>query len=390
MKIVVDASGTATELDRALHEVAATPGVQGLLVLSCAGNGFARGDLDPILESVSLPLVGGLFPAILSGNRKMERGTIVVGLPMPVKVLRITGLNGAGTDFTEQIDAQLERGNDSSTVLVLVDAFAGRIDRFLESVYTVLGPDRTYVGGGAGSLAMDQSPCLLTNRGMTSGEALVLMVDTPSFLGVSHGWRPLAGPFQVTEVDGVEVKTLDWNTAFTVYRDAIREAAGREITEDTFFEVAKAHPFGISRMQQELVVRDPFSVTPDGSLVCVGAVPKGAFIHILEGDEQSLISAAGEARDKSRRQQERIRGGGGTVSGDPSGPELSAPCLRVFFDCISRVLFLGDRFAEELQAVHSDASSLVGACSIGEVANSGDAFLEFYNKTAVVADIECG
>lgn len=205
-----------------------------------------------------------------------------------------------------------------------------------------------------------------------------MLLDTDSSLGVSHGWTPVAGPYRVTRSRGPEVCALDWNNAFSVYREVIREAGGPEIREETFFEVAREYPFGISRMENELVVRDPFAVGPDGSLTCIGAVPQGSFIHILHGDEQSLIAAAADARLMCEANWNKTGERGSDTA-----------CLRIFFDCISRVLFLGNRFSEELDAVYDSSRPLVGACSIGEVANSGDSYLEFYNKTAVVADLQC-
>ncbi|EQD46615.1 hypothetical protein B1A_14553 [mine drainage metagenome] len=52
-------------------------------------------------------------------------------------------------------------------------------------------------------------------------------------------------------------------------------------------------------------------------------------------------------------------------------------------DCISRALFLEQDFRQELAVIHSPAPML-GALTIGEIANSGQDYLEFYNKTAVV------
>jgi hypothetical protein len=52
-------------------------------------------------------------------------------------------------------------------------------------------------------------------------------------------------------------------------------------------------------------------------------------------------------------------------------------------DCISRSLFLGTDFQRELAAI-DDGLPMVGALTLGEIANSGRDFLEFYNKTAVV------
>ncbi|NOR26155.1 MAG: hypothetical protein GQ542_17565 [Desulforhopalus sp.] len=57
-------------------------------------------------------------------------------------------------------------------------------------------------------------------------------------------------------------------------------------------------------------------------------------------------------------------------------------------DCISRVLFLGDKLQEEIEAVQDASAPLIGAFTIGEIANSGKDFLEFYNKTCIVGVLE--
>ena len=95
-------------------------------------------------------------------------------------------------------------------------------------------------------------------------------------------------------------------------------------------------------------------------------------MHILTGDIDSLISAAGEAATLGRE----------NFSGNPSH------LVTFFFDCISRVLFLGDRFGEEIERVYSPESPLIGALTIGEIANSGRDYLEFYNKTSVLGVLD--
>ncbi|HEY8905633.1 MAG TPA: FIST C-terminal domain-containing protein, partial [Rhodoferax sp.] len=58
-----------------------------------------------------------------------------------------------------------------------------------------------------------------------------------------------------------------------------------------------------------------------------------------------------------------------------------------FIDCISRVLFLGPDFPKEMVAVNT-GQPLIGALTLGEIANNGSDFLEFFNKTAVVGLID--
>ncbi len=138
-------------------------------------------------------------------------------------------------------------------------------------------------------------------------------------------------------------------------------------------------------MGTERVVRDPFAVQDDGSIVCVGAVPNGSFVHVLHGDQRSLIHAAARAREQSAQGVQ----GSSTASADPAGPADPADprSTRLVFDCISRVLFLDDRFPDELAAISDGGGRVLGVCSIGEVANNGDSYLEFFNKTTVVASL---
>jgi hypothetical protein len=62
--------------------------------------------------------------------------------------------------------------------------------------------------------------------------------------------------------------------------------------------------------------------------------------------------------------------------------------IIILIDCISRVLFLGKEFEKEIQAVYQEDIPLIGALTLGEIANSGRDYLEFYNKTAVVGCME--
>ena len=59
-------------------------------------------------------------------------------------------------------------------------------------------------------------------------------------------------------------------------------------------------------------------------------------------------------------------------------------------DCISRVLFLGDDFSKELEAVQNEIKIsgeefvFSGALTLGEISSYGENRLEFFNKTIVM------
>jgi len=103
-------------------------------------------------------------------------------------------------------------------------------------------------------------------------------------------------------------------------------------------------------------------------LIFVGEVPQNVFVHVLKGEIEPLTNAARSAKNTALLAYH----------------EPNAIDALLFIDCISRVLYMGDRFREELDAVHTAEYPLFGALTIGEIANSKKEYLEFYNKTSVV------
>jgi len=193
-----------------------------------------------------------------------------------------------------------------------------------------------------------------------------------SGVGVSHGWTTISGPYKVTEAERNVIKSLDWKPAFEVYREVVEAHSNTPFMSLPFFDIAKSYPFGIAKLGTERVVRDPHTLDGDRNLICVGEVSEGSYVDILHAEPHDLIRAAGMALDKAKK--------------DYSAE--TAPGLGFVIDCVSRVLFLEDEFVSELEAVVVPEVEFVGVCSMGEIANSGQDYLEFFNKTAVVAFLE--
>jgi hypothetical protein len=372
MIINIDKSGTIDGFEKALQKTMNDPQTLSLLVMACDGNNITPEIANPLLQQIKIPVFGGIFPSILYEKEKLDKGTIVLGLPHSLEVAPILNLSDNQTDFIAQIDAINGNVSSAKTIFVFVDGFATRINAFISSIFTVFGLEKNYIGGGAGSLSMVSKPCLFSNKGLLKDSAVLAFYELNSGIGVSHGWESVSGPYRVTEAEHNIIKTLDWRPAFEVYHEAIADHSGLNIQKENFFDIAKAYPFGIAKLEAERIVRDPINVFDDNSIMCVGEIREGSFVDILNGNASSLISAAGNARALSAKMM----------------PEQSTHGTTFFIDCISRVLFLEDKFIDELTQVWSQDFPLVGACTIGEIANSGNDFLEFYNKTSVVAMIE--
>ena len=343
-----------------------------VVILACDANGFTPSRIDPILIRAPAPVFGGVFPAIIHGREMFEQGSLVIGLPKVIETRFIPDLSNIAIDYEALLDFKIPGDQSPLTLMVFVDGFARRINAFIESLFNNFGLQMNYIGGGAGSLSMAPRPCLFTNQGMTADGAVLALLGLASGVGVAHGWTHLSGPYRVTSSDRNVIHTLDWSPALDVYRKVVEEHLGMTLDADSLSGNFKSYPFGISRLECEHIVRDPVRAGSDKSLICVGEVPQGAFVSILGGDESSLIRAAGNALDLA-------------LNAFPAQCEAG---VNIFIDCISRVLFLGKGFPGELESVYLKNRPLVGACTIGEIANSGTEFLEFYNKTAVVAVLE--
>lgn len=354
--------GRAESLFDAIRTYDEDPSVQGLMLLVADGCLPDVDRVDQVLQEVVTPVFGGVFPQVLYQGECHTDGIVVAGLSVEPAVSVVPDLSDPGTSFEQHLPGTVPEGG---TAFVLVDAFSTRVEEFVSQLFTTYGVNATYLGGGAGSMDMEQRPCLLTDDGVLEDAALFATVDVSTSVGVRHGWEEIAGPLRVTGADGPRLSELNGEPAFSVYRRIVEDDAGTTIETDDFFDVAKMYPFGIRRLDGEMIVRDPFEVTDDGTLTCFGAVSEDAFLHVLKGREQSLVDAAGEAYSEA-------------ASKNDSGDVL-------FFDCISRVLYLEDAFGRELDAVGGAGSPQLGALTLGEIANDGEGHLDYYNKTAVVA-----
>jgi hypothetical protein len=345
-------------------------GAASVLVLAGDGVAWPEPVVSPLLRACPVPVFGGVFPEVLHGTRHAADALVVVGLDTPATVHVVPGLDQADADFSA---ALAPVAPTHETVLVFVDGLAPSIASFIQALFDHVGGGPSFVGGGAGSLSFQQRPCLFTPQGLVGGAALVVGLPGALHIGVDHGWTPVAGPFIVTRTRGTTIEQIDYRPAAEVYRACVEPRVGAVLTPENFFSHAKGFPFGLERFDGSLLVRDPIVMQGD-ALVCVGEVPEQAVVRVLQGQPDRLLAAAST---------------GAAQALAAAGPALRGALL---IDCISRVLFLEQRFGEELHTVQQQLRAaqpeswpLFGALTLGEIANNGQRCLEFYNKTLVLA-----
>ncbi len=355
------------ELEDQLSLMAADEDVQSVLLMGADEGHPAKEELDPLLAAFPKPLIGGIFPEIITDNKRTKTGFLLFPLSFELKTTVIE-LSCDDSDCIDLLKNKFDVNEikRAKSLFVFVDAFGHKKKSFVHSLFNFFGNTVKYLGGGAGSLSFEPFECILHNSGAYQNAAVLGLCEQPLSLGVAHGWTPIGKPLKVTKAEGNSIISLEWKPAFETYKEQIERHSGLSITEENFFDIAKSYPLGMVKLDSEMVIRDPYRAE-SGVLHIVDEVPEGEYVRIMHGNIDSLLNGAGAALDEAKTYARRM-------------DQPSMLCI----DCISRVLYMQDDFSREIKVV-SDQQAVNGALSIGEIANAGETFLEVYNKTIVIA-----
>jgi len=357
---------TQTSLKEALNGLANKENVQSILLYIGADFELDTTALSQQLKSIKKTIIGGIFPEVIRNGKRSGDSAILLGLPFPMNYIAIK--NFEEDAIIEKISEDIgENIDESSSFLVFIDALVSDKTVLFDCLYNYYGAIPNYLGGGAGTLKFEPMPCIVSNEGLLEGAAIVATIPRKINLGVAHGWSPISTQLKVTEVSNNEIISLDWQPAMEVYQTIVEEHSKKAFDFNNFFNSSKSYPFGIQKLNDNTIVRDPFK-TENGRVFLLDAVDEGAYVQILYGNLDSLIAGASEARKKAEQESTNRNN-------------------TLIIDCISRVLFMEDKFEEELKKIDPLSNSF-GALTLGEIANNGDEYLDIYNKTAVVGIFE--
>lgn len=362
---------TVDELESIINEYEKTTSIASILVLIADKNQPSKAVLDSILQACSITVIGGIFAEVIyQGIRKIE-GIVVIPLLFEIQA-KVIDLSNSEAQIMSQLASDFTISTKQNNHFFLfIDAFANGKEKFMDCFYNSFGNSVTVLGAGAGSMSFNQTPCIISNRGVEQNVVVIGYSKINATIGVSHGWKPISRPLKITESDDTKLISLDWRPAFEVYKEIVEEHSAALITEENFFEIAKSYPIGMVKLDAEHVVRDPYKVEKN-IIYNLDRVEQGQYISIMNGTEETLIEAAQKVREFI---DEKLN--------------FSSAANHAFFciDCISRVMSLQENFATELQVLAGD-TTVNGALTLGEIGNNGETFLEIYNKTVVLAKWE--
>lgn len=338
--------------------------IKGLLLFGCDLNQPKTKEMEKVLKQNQIPLLGGIFPEIISDGQRKKEGFLIIPL---YDDLYVTVFEDAPEELKleEQFDTWHKNCPlDIESVFCFVNAFWNKKTTLMTVLYDILGPFVSYLGGGAGSLNFESFPCLFANKQIIEHGAVIGVMQKQLTIGVAHGWHPISHPIKVTETIGNTIVSLNWEPAFSIYKKIIKSHSNQEINEQNFFEIAKSYPLGLVKLDDEMIVRDPYA-TSNGTVQVVDEVPVGEYIRIMHGNMDSLLEGTKNAVEQAYN-EEKV--------------DFTQLCI----DCISRVLFMQDDFSKEISILNLKQKAN-GILSIGEIANPINAPLELFNKTVVVA-----
>lgn len=317
-------------------------------------------ELMDYLNNKNITFFGGIYPALLVGPKKRCEGFIIQRLEPIFTTLVLPFLMRCKLDLNSI---------QNSTALILVDGLSSKMKDLTDTVYNKLGNHINYIGGGAGFSDLNHRPCIFNNKGIYKDALIISIIKSEIKIAVKHGWNRLAGPFFVSKSEDNILSQLDYENAFEVYKHVIEEFEDLILSSQDFFTFAKDHPFGIVQNGHSDIVRDPIMLNEHNEIVCVASIPKDKDVYILKGDIKTLLASSIEVSEECSE----------------NNFEKYQPLL---FNCISRSLFMGERFEEELSNIQIKMKHpVLGTLSIGEIASLNNGNIEIHNKSTVLGAI---
>ena len=356
---------TINEIVCGLKELSNSANSQFLLFIGEHCN-IKLSDLVSSLNKEDILFIGGIFPKVIYKNLTSSRGIVIKRVDqqglIPIYF-------NSESEFVNQFSDYQEK--EFTTAFTLIDGLADSASDQLMTLFTHLGNNVRFFGGGVGRLESENQGILITNDGVFNTGTIVVFLTSKTKMDAKHGWKKSIGPFIVTKSEKNIIKELNWENAFEVYQRCIKDSQMVDITKDNFSEHSIHYPFGIFKEERDYIVRDPFEVTKEGYIKCVGNIPENSLIDILDVDKQKL----------GKIPQEMVANCIVKTQNNP---------IVVLFSCISRVNHLKDRFNQELDGFNNEMyqsipnAELEGALSIGEIYSSGKGYLELLNKSIVL------
>ena len=281
-----------------------------------------------------------------------------------------TGLNDEGDSYRSGLRLGKELvGENFSTVFVLSDGTHVNGSELVRGIVEIVGNEIPVTGGMAGDGDRFGTTLVGVDDVPRERRIAAFGIYGPSIVvghGSIGGWTVFGPERRITHSKGNVLYELDHKPALDLYKKYLGEAA-KDLPGS-----ALLFPLQIrSADAAEGVVRTVVAIDEaERSMTFAGNVPEGFVAKLMRGNLENLIDGAAEAARMA-------------IAGSADKDTL---CVMV--SCIGRKLLLGQRIAEEVEAVRDvvgDEVSKVGFYSYGEISpHSETGMCELHNQTMTV------
>jgi hypothetical protein len=258
-------------------------------------------------------------------------------------------------------------GDGLRAVFVLSDGTRVNGTELVLGLRRVLGDDVSISGGLAGDGARFGATRVGLDEEPAAGRVAAIALYGESLLvghGTAGGWVPFGPERVVTRSNGNVLLELDHRPALDLYKSYLGEEAERLPAS------ALLYPLIVRReTSAEPIVRTIVGVDEaTRAMTFAGDVPEGAIVQLMRASLDELVDGAAAAATQARR----------------AGPEDG---LAVLVSCIGRKLLMGQRTADEVEAVADvlgAAFEIVGFYSYGEISPAAGGFSDLHNQTMTI------
>lgn len=331
--------------------------------------------LQGVCKELGIALHGAIFPRLLRDAEFLSEGLALFRLPADAPAAVVSALGASAENDGQRMAATIgnwlsDEQAPTPTLLMVFDAMVPKIGSILDSLYLELADRVHYSGVNAGSETFQPMPCVFDLQGCYENSVLCLLLKQVPGAAMAHGYAVPQRLVTATSTEGNRIDSLNWQPAFSMYRELIASEYGiGDLTQENFYQYACHFPFGILRADDEVIVRIPVALTEDGSLYCVGEVPANSTLVLLRAPSPVATTCVQEIKGQLQRLHEQ------------------APSALLSFYCAGRRMHMGEGALSELQDLSESLGRvpLLGALSLGEIGSGlAWAYPCFHNATIVV------
>ena len=333
----------------------------------------------------AVSIVGASSAGEITTSGPTMRNSVALMLLRSDTLLCTTGVANGLTEDSFKAGVSLAEDLKAATVpkllMMFADGLKGNGSAIMRGILSVLGDHFPVVGGSAG----DNGKLVETHQFLNDTvytDAVVGVGFSGDFkfsIGVNHGWNAIGAPQKVTKATGTTIHEIDNLPAISLYERYLGTEQVAHLKAEMLGEVALSYPLGIKDVQSdEFLLRAPFAVTDDGSIVCGGEVLEGAEVQLMIGSKADAITAAKKAAETALENLQ------------------STPKVAFIFSChVRNTLFANKATAlEEIKAIKNvigEEVPLIGFYTYAEQAPLGGSSYnikkcnpELHNETVVI------